>query len=202
MAPEAVNAAATAAEAQGSGGLPQFDFSLVAGPDGLGADHLRRAVLRAQRDVRAAAAARIHKRASAISGRWPRPARCGTRPRPRPRPPRPRSPQARARAQKLAADAKAKAKAEAAAREAEAEAQLAERLAEADARIRAARDQAMTHVRAIAEETAQAIVAKLTGQTPGAGEVGGALRRRDGLGARACPRFSIPPTPNSGCSSP
>ena len=69
----------------------------------------------------------------------------------------------------------AKAKAESAAREKEAEAHLAARLAEADARIRASRDQAMTHVHAVAEETTSAMVAKLTGETPGAGEVGGAL---------------------------
>ena len=83
--------------------------------------------------------------------------------------------EARVRAQKLAADAKAKAKASAAAREAEAEKRLNERLAEADARIRASRDQAMTHVRGIAEETAAALVTKLTGETPGPQEVVGAL---------------------------
>jgi F-type H+-transporting ATPase subunit b len=83
--------------------------------------------------------------------------------------------EARARAQKLAADAKAKAKAQAAAREAEAEKRLVQRLAEADARIRASRDQAMTHVRGIAEETAAALVTKLTGETPAAQEVTGAL---------------------------
>ena len=33
----------------------------------------------------------------------------------------------------------------------------------------------MTHVRAIAEETASTMVAKLTGETPDAREVGGAL---------------------------
>ena len=83
--------------------------------------------------------------------------------------------EARARAQKLSAEAKAKAKALAAAREAEAEARLGVRLAESDARIRASRDQAMTHVRAIAEETAAAMVTKLTGETPAAQEVAGAL---------------------------
>ena len=79
--------------------------------------------------------------------------------------------QARARAQKLALDAKAKATAEAALRQAEEEAKLAKGLASAEARIGAARDQALGSVQAIAAETAQAMVAKLTGKTVSAAEL-------------------------------
>jgi F-type H+-transporting ATPase subunit b len=70
---------------------------------------------------------------------------------------------ARAKAQKTATDAKAKAAANAAERQHAEEAKLNARLATAEAEIRAARDQAMTNVSAIAVETAQAIVEKLTG---------------------------------------
>jgi len=48
-------------------------------------------------------------------------------------------------------------------------------LADAETRIAAARAEAMTHVRGIAAETAEAIVARLTGATPGADEVERAL---------------------------
>jgi F-type H+-transporting ATPase subunit b len=71
--------------------------------------------------------------------------------------------QARAAAQKLALDARSKALAESSQREALEEAKLAETLAKAETQIVATRDQAMTHVRDIAQETAGAIVAKLTG---------------------------------------
>jgi len=70
---------------------------------------------------------------------------------------------ARAKAQKTASDAKAKAAATAAERQHAEEAKLNARLATAEAEIRAARDQAMSNVSAIAVETAQAIVEKLTG---------------------------------------
>lgn len=70
---------------------------------------------------------------------------------------------ARATALKTAADAKAKAQAEAKARQAELEAELAEKLDAAEAGIRASRDAAMSNVSAVASETAQAIVEKLTG---------------------------------------
>jgi F-type H+-transporting ATPase subunit b len=43
------------------------------------------------------------------------------------------------------------------------EAELGEKLAKAEARIRATRDEAMGHVRGIAEDTAKTIVEKLTG---------------------------------------
>ncbi|HEX3919025.1 MAG TPA: hypothetical protein VHW60_16935 [Caulobacteraceae bacterium] len=83
--------------------------------------------------------------------------------------------QARARAQKVALDAKAAATAESSARQAEEEARLAQVLAEAEARIATARAEAMGQVRAIASETAQAIVQRLTGESAGAAEVERAL---------------------------
>ena len=55
---------------------------------------------------------------------------------------------------------------EAARRQADEEARLGQVMAEAEARIAAARTEAMTHVRGIASETAQAIVEKLTGSAP------------------------------------
>jgi F-type H+-transporting ATPase subunit b len=83
--------------------------------------------------------------------------------------------QARAAAQKLALDAKAKAHAEAAQRDALEEAKLAETLAKAEVQIIATRDQAMTHVRDIASETAGAIVSKLTGVGASGDELSAAL---------------------------
>lgn len=85
---------------------------------------------------------------------------------------------ARARAQKLAAEAKARVTAEANARQAVEEAKLADSLAVAEAGIRTARDQAMSHVRTIASDTAQAIVTKLTGQAASTKEVEAALSGR------------------------
>jgi F-type H+-transporting ATPase subunit b len=83
--------------------------------------------------------------------------------------------QARANAQKTAAEAKAKAQAEADARQAKEDAVLAEKLGEADARIKASRDAAMSNVRAVASETAQAITEKLTGKAATAAEIDAAL---------------------------
>jgi F-type H+-transporting ATPase subunit b len=83
--------------------------------------------------------------------------------------------EARAHAQRLAADAKAAVAAEASKRQAEEEARLGQVMAEAEARIAAARTQAMSQVRGIAAETAQAIVEKLTGSAPNADEVERAL---------------------------
>jgi F-type H+-transporting ATPase subunit b len=83
--------------------------------------------------------------------------------------------EARARAQKLAADAKAAVTAEASKRQAEEESRLGQVMAEAEARIAAARTEAMSQVRGIAAETAQAIVEKLTGSAPNADEVERAL---------------------------
>ncbi|OZA71977.1 MAG: hypothetical protein B7X77_12730, partial [Caulobacter sp. 39-67-4] len=83
--------------------------------------------------------------------------------------------EARASAQRTAADAKAKASASAAERQAKEEAVLAEKLAAAEAGIQAARDQAMSHVAAVAQDTASAIVEKLTGKTASAAELKAAL---------------------------
>jgi len=83
---------------------------------------------------------------------------------------------ARAKAQRTASDAKAKAAANAAERQHAEEAKLNARLATAEAEIRAARDQAMSNVSAIAVETAQAIVEKLTGDKVAADAVQAAVR--------------------------
>lgn len=82
---------------------------------------------------------------------------------------------ARARAQALGAEAKARAAAELSVQQAAEDARLSETLAAAEATIKIARDQAMTNVRAIAADTASAIVEKLTGEAPAAKEVEVAL---------------------------
>jgi F-type H+-transporting ATPase subunit b len=82
--------------------------------------------------------------------------------------------QARASAQRVAAEARAKAQAEIAARLAEEEAKLAAAGAEAEARIAKAREAAMVNVAGIAADTAQAIVAKLTGKSATAAELAAA----------------------------
>ena len=86
--------------------------------------------------------------------------------------------EARAKAQKVGADAKAKSAAQAAERQKVEEAKLNERLSAAEADIRAARDQAMTNVRGIAVETAQAIVEKLTGAAVSVADVDAAPAAR------------------------
>jgi F-type H+-transporting ATPase subunit b len=70
--------------------------------------------------------------------------------------------QARAQVQKRVLDARAKARAEAATREAAEEAKIAQILAKSEALLTAKRDAAMAHVREIAEDTAAAMVSKLT----------------------------------------
>lgn len=67
-------------------------------------------------------------------------------------------------AKKLAAEAIAKSNAEIAAAQAAEDVKLNARLSEAETRIKAARDEAMSHVRDIASETASALVQKLTGK--------------------------------------
>ena len=84
--------------------------------------------------------------------------------------------EARARAHRMAADAKAAAGAEAASRQAEEEARLSVLLSDAEARIAAARAEAMSHVRGIASEAAEAILARLTGEPAGADEIERALQ--------------------------
>jgi F-type H+-transporting ATPase subunit b len=87
---------------------------------------------------------------------------------------------ARGKAGKTAADAKAKATAEAAERQAAVEAELQDKLAKAEASIRKSRDKAMTQVRGIATETAQALVEKLTGAKPADEAVSAALANLKG----------------------
>jgi F-type H+-transporting ATPase subunit b len=86
--------------------------------------------------------------------------------------------EARASARRLAADAKAKSQAELAASQAAEDARLQGELEKAEARIRAMRDQAMANVGQIAAETAELIVAKLTGSAPSRAEVDAALTAR------------------------
>jgi len=81
----------------------------------------------------------------------------------------------RARAQKVASDAKDEAKQAATARQAAEDVKLGEAMARAEARIGAARAEAMTHVRAIAVATAQAMIERLTGRGATTGEVEQAL---------------------------
>jgi F-type H+-transporting ATPase subunit b len=86
--------------------------------------------------------------------------------------------EARSSARRLAADAKAKAQAELAASQAAEDARLQGELEKAEARIRAMRDQAMANVGQIAAETAEAMVAKLTGAKPSKAELAAALKVR------------------------
>lgn len=72
---------------------------------------------------------------------------------------------ARASAQSAVADAKAASSAEFAKKSAEQEKALAARIAKAEAEIARTRESAMASVGAVAVETAQAIVGKLTGET-------------------------------------
>jgi F-type H+-transporting ATPase subunit b len=86
--------------------------------------------------------------------------------------------EARAQARRFAADAKAKAQAELTASQAAEDQRLNAELEKAEARIRAMRDLAMANVGQIAAETAEAIVAKLTGSAPSRSEVDAALSVR------------------------
>lgn len=79
--------------------------------------------------------------------------------------------QARAEAQRLANDARSAARAEIEKALAAEEVRLGEAAAKAEASINQARDRAMGNVAAIAQDTAQAIVAKLTGQAATAAEL-------------------------------
>jgi len=83
--------------------------------------------------------------------------------------------EAHTRARKLAAEAIARSNAEIAAESAAEDVKLNARLGEADARIRAARDEALTHVTDIAADTAQALVEKLTGKAATAAALRSAL---------------------------
>jgi F-type H+-transporting ATPase subunit b len=78
---------------------------------------------------------------------------------------------ARTAVDRTASDAKTAAAAEAAQRQGVEEAKLAQHLAQAEDRIRISRDEAMTNVRAIAVETAQALVDKLSDRPASRGEI-------------------------------
>jgi F-type H+-transporting ATPase subunit b len=82
---------------------------------------------------------------------------------------------ARARAQAIANSTREKQAAEADAAHKLLEAELNERLAEAEQSIAATRTAAMGHVRAIATDTAAAIVERLIGKTPAEHEIAAAL---------------------------
>lgn len=71
---------------------------------------------------------------------------------------------AQATARKLAAEALAKSQAEVVAEQAAEDERLSVKLAEAESKIRDARNKAMSHVKEIAVETAQAMIEKLTGK--------------------------------------
>lgn len=85
---------------------------------------------------------------------------------------------ARAQARRVAADAKAKSQADLAASQAAEDERLQAQLEKAEERIRGLRDQAMANVGTIAADTAEAIVAKLTGSAPSRTEVNAALTAR------------------------
>lgn len=91
--------------------------------------------------------------------------------------------QARGQSRSLASDAKAKAAAELAKSQAAEDDRLAGEMATAEARIREMRDAAMTNVRGIAVETAQAMVEKLTGAPASAESVEAAMAARTAQGA-------------------
>ena len=75
----------------------------------------------------------------------------------------------------MASEAKARAKAEADKRQGAEEAKIGESVAKAEAEIRAARDEALGHVREIARDTALAIVTRLTGETASKADLDAAL---------------------------
>lgn len=83
--------------------------------------------------------------------------------------------EAKARAQALAQETRAKLSAESEAKRKALEADLNKRLAESEATITARKAEAMSHVRGIAQETASAIVERLTGKAPAPQAVEAAL---------------------------
>jgi F-type H+-transporting ATPase subunit b len=83
--------------------------------------------------------------------------------------------EARASAQRTAADAKAAMEAERARRAAAEDAKLQQHLLQAEDRIRIARDDAMSNVRQIAAETAEALTEKVSGRPAAPGEIEAAL---------------------------
>ena len=167
--------ATTAAASGGAGGLPQFDvaqwpgqmvwvlaifavlyflFARVFVPNIGGAISAREDKIAG--DIGEARRLRDHARAEADSAAGEMTA-------------------ARAKAQKLAGEAAGEAKTAADAGRAAEDEKLAQALSIAEARIASARGEAMTHVRAIAVDTAQAMIARLTGSEVRADEVERAL---------------------------
>lgn len=83
--------------------------------------------------------------------------------------------EAKGQAQRLAQETRSKLAAESDAKRKALEADLATRLAESEATIAAKKTEAMSHVRAIAQETTMAIVERLSGQAPSPKAVEAAL---------------------------
>lgn len=86
--------------------------------------------------------------------------------------------EARARSRQLASEAKTQAAAELAKSQAAEDERIAAELDQAEARIRETRDRAMSNVQGIAAETAQAMIAKLTGAPASQAEIDTALAAR------------------------
>ena len=82
--------------------------------------------------------------------------------------------EARASSRRTANEAKTRVTADIAARQAAQEAVLADRVAEAEGRIAKMRDQAMSQVAAVADDTTKAVVEKLTGKAATAAELSAA----------------------------
>ncbi|NBJ11307.1 F0F1 ATP synthase subunit B family protein [Microvirga arsenatis] len=85
--------------------------------------------------------------------------------------------EAKARAQALAQETRSKLSAESDAKRKALEADLNKRLAEAEATISAKKAEAMSHVDAIARDTASAIIERLTGKAPAPQKVEAALNQ-------------------------
>ncbi len=85
--------------------------------------------------------------------------------------------EAKGRAQALAQETRAKLSAESDAKRKALEADLNQRLAEAEATISAKKAEAMSHVDAIARDTASAIIERLTGKAPAPQKVEAALNQ-------------------------
>ena len=83
--------------------------------------------------------------------------------------------EARARAFAVAEEAREAAKQKAAGRQAEVEADLKSRLADAEKRIGEIKQKALADVDAVAADVAEAVVERLLGERPSAGEVGDAV---------------------------
>lgn len=175
---EATTHATTGAEGHGGGGLPQFRFEQWGGQifwlliifailyallSWVFVPRLRRVI-----DERARTISEAVEQARSVQDEAAEQARVAEA----------EVAEARAASQRVALDARTKANTEATERQAAEDAKIAERVGEAEARIRKARDKAMANVGTIASETASAIVEKLTGQAPAAGDIEAAIARQ------------------------